>query len=326
MNQWNPYHGTDFFDFFIVFIQRMWGFLTGLIPFENIANDEIQLVVLSAIAVSSALVGTFLVLRKMSMLANSLSHTILVGIVIAFIITSSGASHELFHQLNLQTMLIAAVITGMGTSMLTEFLTKTARLQEDASTGIVFTTLFAIGIIIVTLATKNAHIGTEVVMGNVDALEPHDCFLALAILLGNLLVTGIFFKEYVLTTFDPGLARTLGFSVGAFNYLLMIQVSATVIGAFRAVGVLMVLAFITGPILTARLLSDQLKHVLLLSMAIGVLASVIGVALSRHLLTVYDMPVTTAGLIVILLGIMFLVSVIYKGILNRFRAVLIPAD
>lgn len=320
----NPYHGTDFVSFFFVFIYRIWKALTGSVAFSEIANDEIQLVVLSAIAISSALVGTFLVLRKMSMLANSLSHTILVGIVIAFLLTSYGEDHHTFHGMNLQTMLIAAVITGMGTSMLTEFLTKTARLQEDASTGIVFTTLFAIGIIIVTLATKNAHIGTEVVMGNVDALEAHDCFLALSILAANLLLTAIFFKEYVLTTFDPGLARSLGFSVAAFNYLLMIQVSATVIGAFRAVGVLMVLAFITGPILTARLWSDRLKHVLLLSMAIGVGASVVGVALSRHLLTVYDMPVTTAGLIVILLGVIFIGSAAIKGLLRKFRVVAEP--
>lgn len=309
----NPYQGTQFFSFFFVLSQRLWGMVTGQIGLQQLANDEIQLVVLSAIAISSAVVGTFLVLRKMSMLANSLSHTILVGIVIAFILTSRSDSPEIAQQLNLQTMFIAAIITGVGTSMLTEFLTKTARLQEDASTGIVFTTLFAIGIIIVTVATKNAHIGAEVVMGNVDALQLNDCYMALMILAGNLLITVIFFKEYLLTTFDPGLARSLGFSVTAFNYLLMVQVSSTVIGAFHAVGVLMVLAFITGPTLAARLLTHKVKSVLVLSMAIGMGASVVGVALSRHLLTVYDMPVTTAGLIVILLGGAFAASALrYK--------------
>jgi manganese/zinc/iron transport system permease protein len=302
----NPYQGVEFFSFFWVLLQRIGALLTGKIGFSQLVNDEVQLIVLSAIAISSALVGTFLVLRKMSMLANSLSHTILVGIVIAFILTMQADSHEMVHQLNLQTMFIAAIITGVGTSMLTEFLTKTARLQEDASTGIVFTTLFAVGIIIVTVATKNAHIGTEVVMGNVDALQLNDCFIALVILLGNVLLTTLFYKEYLLTTFDTGLARSLGISVAAFNYLLMIQVSATVIGAFRAVGVLMVLAFITGPTLAARLLSHRFKTVLFLSMFIGVSASFVGVALSRHLLSAFDAPVTTAGLVVIILGVIFL--------------------
>jgi manganese/zinc/iron transport system permease protein len=308
----NPYQGVDFIGFFVVFFERLWGFLTGAIPLHQLANDEVQLVVLSAIAVSSALVGTFLVLRKMSMLANSLSHTILVGIVIAFMLTTTGAGAHALGQMDFTILFIAAIVTGIGTSLLTEFLTKTARLQEDASTGIVFTTLFALGIIIVTVATKNAHIGTEVVMGNVDALQLSDCSLALGILLFNVLLTVVLFKEYVLTTFDPGLARTLGFSVAGFNYLLMIQVSATIIGAFRAVGVLMVLAFITGPTLTARLLSDRLLPILGLSMGIGVFASVLGVALSRHILSVYDTPLTTAGLVVILLGVLFIAAAVYK--------------
>ncbi len=315
----NPYQGTDFVGFFVIFFERLWGFLTGAIPLNQLANDEVQLIVLSSIAVSSALVGTFLVLRKMSMLANSLSHTILVGIVIAFLLTTSQGDHQILQQMDFTILFIAAIVTGIGTSVLTEFLTKTARLQEDASTGIVFTTLFAIGIIIVTVATKNAHIGTEVVMGNVDALQLSDCSLALVILLGNALLTAVLFKEYVLTTFDPGLARTLGFSVAGFNYLLMIQVSATIIGAFRAVGVLMVLAFITGPTLTARLLSDRLFPVLGWSMGIGVAASVLGVALSRHILSVYDTPLTTAGLVVILLGVMFVAAALYKKGLQWHR-------
>ncbi len=85
MTELNPYQGVNFFEFFFVFFQRLWGFLTGTLGFHQLANDEIQVIVLSLIGASSALVGTFLVLRKMSMLANSLSHTILVGIVIAFL-------------------------------------------------------------------------------------------------------------------------------------------------------------------------------------------------------------------------------------------------
>lgn len=312
MNRVNPYQGTDFITFFGVLAQRIWGGLTGSLQGQPLANDEVQMLVLSFIAMSGALVGTFLVLRKMSMLANALSHTILVGIVIAFILTLQMGEGDMFHHFNLQVMFTAAMITGIGTSLLTEFLTKGMRLQEDASTGIVFTTLFALGIIIVTVATKNAHIGTEVVMGNVDALMLSDCTLALVILLGNLFLTALFYKEYVVTTFDPGLARSLGFSVAFFNYLLMVQVSATVIGAFRAVGVLMVLAFITGPTLAARFLSDRLFNVIAIAMSIGVAASILGVALSRHLLTVYDTPLTTAGLVVILLGVFFVIAALYK--------------
>ena len=91
-----------------------------------------------------------------------------------------------------------------------------ARLQEDASTGLVFTSLFAIGIALVTLLTRSAHLGTEVVMGNVDALQREDCVLVFIVLGLNIVLCTLFFKEYKMTTFDPGLAKALGF----FNNLL----------------------------------------------------------------------------------------------------------
>ncbi len=286
--------------------QRLGGFLTGNLSWKNLASDEIQLLVLTAVSASAALVGCILILRRMTMLANALSHTILIGIVIAFLFTRYGWTTGHDHasgMLPISTLLIAALVTGLLTSFLTQFLTKTVRLQEDASIGLVFTTLFALGIILVTVLTRDAHIGTEVVMGNVDALHLDDSLLAYLILAGNIVLFTLFFKEYRITTFDPGLAQALGFSVLFFDYLLMIQVSATAISAFRAVGVLMVLAFITGPGLTARLLTHDLKKMLVLAVFLAIGASFVGVALSRHLLTVYGMAFSTAGMIVcVILG------------------------
>ncbi len=293
----NPYSDQTFPGFFIELFWRFFAFLSGNLSFQELATDEIQLLVLMGIAASSALVGTYLILRKMTMLANSLSHTILIGIVGAFIMMQGES--------DLQTMLMAAAGMGIVTSILTEILTKKIQLQEDASTGLVFTSLFAMGIILVTLFTRNAHIGVEAVMGNVDALQPDDCLFVAIILLINLLLVGLFYKEYLLITFDPQLAKALGFSTLFFNYLLITQVSITVVGAFRAVGVLMVLAFITGPALTARLLTHSLGRLLALAMAFGCLASLIGVALSRHILTAYGMALSTSGIVVCTLACQF---------------------
>jgi manganese/zinc/iron transport system permease protein len=198
-------------------------------------------------------------------------------------------------------------------------LTKGARLQEDASTGIVFTSLFAVGVIAVTLLTRNAHIGTEAVMGNVDALQLSDAKLVYIVLAINILIFLLFFKEFNITTFDPGLSRSFGIAPAFFSYLLMTQVSSTAIGAFRAVGVLMVLAFITGPPLTARLLTGSLKKMLLISVGIGILASLIGVALSRHVLTVYAISLSTSGVVVCVIVILYLAAALYanKHILLR---------
>jgi len=311
----NPYTGQTFFGFFLVLCQRLWLFLSQQLSFADIASDEIQMLVLIGISASAGLVGSFLVLRKMTMLANSLSHTILIGIVLAYLAAYHGLlkdSYEHGSPLNMQSLLIAAVVMGVLTTFLTEFLTKTGKLQEDASIGIVFTSLFALGVILLTVATRNAHIGTEVVMGNVDALQKNDCKMAWVIFLMNALLFFLFFKEYKITTFDPGLAQAFGISITFFNYLLMVQVSITSVGAFRAVGVLMVLAFITGPVLTARLLTYDLKTLLISSVALGAASSMIGVALARHFLSVYDMALSTGGIVVCTITVIYIAAILFS--------------
>lgn len=309
----NPYSGTTFWGFLSELLIRFWMFVKGDLSLENLASDEIQILVLIGVSASSALVGCFLVLRKMTMLANSISHTILIGIVIAFLWTGDGllAEGHTHASINIHVMLLAALVMGLVTAFLTELLTKGARLQEDASTGIVFTSLFAVGIIAVTVLTRNAHIGTEVVMGNVDALQLSDCKLVYIVLALNVLLYTLFFKEFKITTFDQGLARALGIAPIFFNYLLMVQVSTTAIGAFRAVGVLMMLAFITGPALAARLLSHKLKTMLFVAVLIGVIASVMGVAVSRHILSVYGLALSTAGLVVCTIFAIYIVVALY---------------
>lgn len=316
----NPYDDQTFFGFFAVLLSRLWGFLLGKIAFSNIVSDEIQVLVLMGVAASSALVGSFLVLRKMTMLANSLSHTILLGIVVVYVITHSGvltSASTHYEHINIQAMLLAALGMGLVTTYLTELLTKIAKLQEDASTGLVFTSLFALGIVLVTLLTKDAHIGTEVVMGNVDALHIDDIKLTFVILGINLIAFLMFFKEFSITTFDAGLSKALGISPFLFNYLLMAQVSMTAIGAFRAVGVLMVLTFITGPVLTARILTHDLKKMILLAIGLGCLASLVGVALSRHLLSVYGLALSTAGIVVCTIIMFFLLSCLWQLLIKR---------
>lgn len=306
----NPYSGASFFQFFFILLQRIWAFLTGQESLSALVSDEIQLLTLVGISLSAALLGCFLVLRRMTMLANALSHTILLGIVLAYFVTTHGAMPAVgghAGQLSLDAMLIASLVMGLLTTFLTEFLTKHAGLQEDASIGIVFTSLFALGVILVTLLTRSAHIGTEVVMGNVDALLIGDVKIVLVALAINILLFVLFFKEFTITTFDPALSKALGISPIFFSYLLMIQVSATAIGGFRAVGVLMVLAFITGPALTARLLTHDLKKMLFVACALGGLASVVGVALSRHMLSVMGLALSTGGIVVCVIGLLFVI-------------------
>ncbi len=318
----NPYQNLTFFNFLWQFLKRLSFFMTGQLSFNELVTDEIQIGVLAGVAMSAALVGTFLILRRMTMLANSLSHTILMGIALAYVFAGHSDKNSLMIA-PMQAMLIASLIMGFITAFLTEFLNKTGQLQEDASMGLVFTTFFALGIVLVTILTRDAHIGIEAVMGNADALALGDFYWIYIILFCNLLIYFFFSKELKLTSFDPSLALALGFSPTFFNYLLMAQVSVTSITAFRAVGVLLVLAFITGPPLIARLLTDSLFKMIIGGMSIGVACSIIGVAFTRHLLTMYGMTLSTSGVVVstIFVGYMFVaIFAPQKGMISRMRS------
>lgn len=293
----NPYHGETFWGFLLEFGRRMGALLIGRLSFDQLVSDEIQVLVLIGISISSSLIGTFLILRRMTMLANSLSHTILIGIVLAFFLTSASLRGQ-GEIPPMEIMLVAALATGFFTAFLTEFLTKTVKLREDASMGLVFTNLFALGVMLVTLLTRNAHIGTEAVMGNADALHKSDLSWVYLIVSCNLLLFALFFKEFKLTTFDPALAYAMGFSPSLFNYLLMTQISATTITSFRAVGVLLVLAFMTGPPLAARLFTHDLKIMLVWAVLLGSCCALMGVAVTRHILTIYGAALSTSGVVV----------------------------
>jgi manganese/zinc/iron transport system permease protein len=310
-NFFSPYYDQNFFQVIGQFFYRMSTLVSGNLAWSDLASDDIQILVLMGVAASSALVGSFLVLRRMTMLANSLSHTILMGIVLAYFFSNEGPNHSHDSTPPMQSMLIASLIMGFITAFLTEFLTKVGRLQEDASTGLVFTSLFALGVIALTILTKNAHIGTEAIMGNADALHIDDIKWTYWILGGNALLISLFFKEFKITTFDPALAAALGFSTLFFNYLLMAQVSATSISAFRAVGVLLVLAFMTGPVLTARLLVSDLKQLVLVAVGLGMLASLIGVALARHILSNWGIALSTSGLVVCCIAILYMLAILF---------------
>lgn len=321
----NPYWGADFWDFIAIFFERLFKMLRGNLPADQLVSDEIQIYVLSLIGCASALVGSFLVLKKMTMLANSLSHTVLLGIVVAYLILIPFAptGEDNLHGISMQALLIASLVTAMLTTVLTQGLTHVMKLQEDASIGLVFTTLFALGIVLVTCFTRNTHIGTEAIMGNADALHLHDMKLALWIAGLDFFLVVLLFKEFKIVTFDSSLASSLGFSAVFFNYLLMVMTAATSIGAFRAVGVLLVLAFLVGPVLTARLYTHRLKQMIGLSIVIAVGCSWTAVALGRHLLSVYQAPLSTSGLLVTLIGVVFFISLIVapkQGIIAKKRS------
>ena len=306
----NPYSGHSFFGFFAVLFSRIFLFLTG--KGEGLASDEIQLIVLVCIALSSALLGTFLVLKKMTMLANSLSHTILLGIVGAFLIGKIAFGQTSLTDMTPIALISGALITALCTTFSTEFLHKRLRLQEDASIGLIFTAFFALGVVLVTALSRSSHIGLEAVMGNVDALHREDVKQIFFLFLFNATMVLLFFRRLQCAAFDPLFSRNVGISLIFVNYLLMFQTALTAIGSFRAVGAFLFLAFLVSPVLTARFFTHHLKNLLLIAGGIGAFAALVSVALSRHFLSMFQMPLSTAGLNATVLALFFGIGVLFR--------------
>ena len=295
----NPYWNANFFEFFSLLFTRLFSWAGGA------STDEVQAGVLAVSAISCGLVGPFLVLKKMTMFVNSLSHTILVGIVGAYLIASHFWGGGWF---DLSTLILGALTAALITASLTEGLVRIFRLQEDASIGLVFTALFSLGIVMATLFTRDLHLGIEAVMGNVDALQIADFWLVLKLLAITALILLIFYRPFRLICFDAGYARSIGIRCGKFHFILLFLAALTCVGAFRAIGVLLVLAFLVGPYLTAKMFCRTLPQLLFWSPAIGVISSIVGVALSRHILSTTGWALSTGGIVVCVVGIVYFLA------------------
>lgn len=253
-------------------------------------------------ASSCGLLGSFLVLRKMSMLGDAISHAVLPGIVLAFIITQSR--HPI-------PMLIGAGALGLLTAFCTEFLHRAGRLQSDASIGVTFTWLFAVGVILVSMYAGQVDLDQDCVLYGEIAYVPWDIWIvgghswgprAVWILgsvcLIDLLFVWMCYKELKLTTFDPQLAQSLGISTRLFHYLLMGAVSITTVAAFESVGAILVVAMLIAPGATAYLLTDRLHVMLGLAMLFGALSAIGGYALAHWLdASIAGAMATIAGLL-----------------------------
>ncbi|MQA91991.1 MAG: metal ABC transporter permease [Gemmatimonas sp.] len=280
---------------------------------------EIQIIAVVT-ALACALPGAFLVLRRVSMLSDAISHAILPGIVLAFFLTED---------LNSPLLILGAAVTGVITAGLIEALNRTGRVREDAAIGLVFPVLFSIGVILIARYAGGVHLDIDAVLLGELAFAPFDRIViggrdlgpkALWVMGSVLLVNTAFittlYKELKLSTFDPPLAAALGFSPVLLHYLLMGAVSVTAVGAFDAVGSILVVALVVGPPATAYLLTDSLARLLLLSAAIGTLAALVGYWAS-HLA-----DASIAGSMATVVGIFFFLAYLFapqQGVIAAIR-------
>ena len=285
------------------------------------AQLEIQIIA-SLVAIACAIPGTFLVLRKMALISDAISHSILPGLVIGFFIT---------HDLGSPLLIIMAALSGVVTVVLVEFIQKTKLVKEDTAIGLVFPAMFSIGVILISKNANDVHLDTDVVLLGELAFAPFDRVLLDGMDLGpkSMWIIGVillitlsllfaFFKELKISTFDAGLATALGFSPVVLHYGLMSVASVTTVGAFDAVGAILVVALMIAPAATAYLLTDNLKKMLLLSVFFGVFSAIAGYWLAHWLDASISGSMTTVLGMVFLLVYLFapkrgLISVLYRN-------------
>jgi manganese/zinc/iron transport system permease protein len=271
------------------------------------------------VASSCALVGSFLVLRRMALLGDAISHAVLLGIAVAFLFTGS---------LNTLPMVIGAGAVGVGTVILVEILTRSRRIHEDASIGVVFPALFSIGVILINRYAGQVHIDMECVLYGEIAYTPLDIitiggreagakalWVTGAIFLFDLALVLLLWKELKLASFDPDLADSIGFSSVLIHYLLMLAVSVTIVGSFESVGAILVVAMLIVPPATAYLLTDRLPVMVPLAVGLGIASAVAGYLLARW----YDCSI--AGSMAAAAGVMFVLALLLapgNGLLSRF--------
>lgn len=288
--------------------------------------DTWIVIVATVSAMACALLGNFLVLRKMSMMGDAISHAVLPGLAIAFLWTNSLSSLPMF---------IGAAVVGLLTALFTQAIHRHGKVEESAAMGVVFTTLFAVGLILIEQASEHMDIDPNcVLMGNIE-LTPLDTWLILgqdipragavvgAVLLLNVIVVTLFYKEFKLCAFDPSLATTLGINANVMHYLLMALVAVTTVAAFEAVGSILVIAMLIVPGATAYLLTDRLHWMLVISLLVAAVSAVGGHLLALILPGWFGFhSMSTSGTMATLVGGLFTVAMLFgprHGLLSRLR-------
>lgn len=268
----------------------------------SMSQLEIQVIV-ALVAFCCAILGVFLVLRKMALISDAISHSILPGIVIGFFVTQD---------LNSPWLILFAGITGLFTVVLVEWLYNTKLLKEDTSIGLVFPFLFSIGVILIAQKANDIHLDTDAVLLGEIAFAPFNQWYFMGLdfgpkaiwLMGGILFVIMnflifFYKELKISTFDVELAATLGLAPALMHYALMLLSSFTIVGAFDAVGSVLVVGFIVVPASTAYLISNELKPMLFRSVIIGIMSAIIGYWIAHFL------DASIAGSIMTVMGLIF---------------------
>lgn len=222
------------------------------------------LVTAIVIGIVSGAVGCFIILRGMSLMGDAISHAVLPGVALSFILGIN--------------FFLGAIVFGLFASMIITFIRGNSIIKGDTAIGITFSSFLALGVILIGLARSSTDL-FHILFGNILAVQDSDKWITIWVSVAVLIVIILFFKELLITSFDPQMAKAMGMKVNFYHYLLMILLTLVSVTAMQSVGTILIVAMLITPAATAYLYVNSLKSMILLSSTLGAVTSVLGLFL-----------------------------------------------
>lgn len=222
------------------------------------------LVTAIVIGIVSGAVGCFIILRGMSLMGDAISHAVLPGVALSFILGIN--------------FFVGAIVFGLFASMIITFIRGNSIIKGDTAIGITFSSFLALGVILIGLARSSTDL-FHILFGNILAVQDSDKWITIWVSVAVLIVIILFFKELLITSFDPQMAKAMGMKVNFYHYLLMILLTLVSVTAMQSVGTILIVAMLITPAATAYLYVNSLKSMILLSSTLGAVTSVLGLFL-----------------------------------------------
>lgn len=270
-------------------------FFEGLLTYHFLQNAFITAIVIGIVA---GAVGCFIILRSMSLMGDAISHAVLPGVAISFILGIN--------------FFIGAIVFGLLSSIIITYIKENSVIKGDTAIGITFSSFLALGIILIGLANSTTDL-FHILFGNILAVQDSDKYMTIIVGLIVLTLITIFFKELLLTSFDPDLAKSMGMRVSFYHYLLMILLTLVAVTAMQSVGTILIVALLITPAATAYLYVKSLRTMLFLSSALGAVASVLGLYIG------YTFNIAAGSSIVLTSTFMFLLAFLFSPKQSLFK-------
>lgn len=259
-------------------------FFGGLMSYHFLQNALITAIV---IGIVSGAVGCFIILRSMSLMGDAISHAVLPGVALSFILGIN--------------FFIGAIVFGLLASVIITYIKENSVIKGDTAIGITFSSFLALGVILIGVANSSTDL-FHILFGNILAVQDSDKWITIGVSVLVLGVIILFFKELLITSFDPILAKSMGMNVNAYHYLLMILLTLVAVTAMQSVGTILIVALLITPAATAYLYANSLKVMLVISSSLGALTSILGLYLG------YTFNVAAGSSIVLTSAVIFLIS------------------